>query len=108
MAIVRCKQISIDNYRGRVAGISLQHYQAPETRIITQTGTQPLNLLWIGNNGYNPKVSFNTSPGTKSVYIQNTWKGPVDMIPLGGLKVASDVLDDFREMGMNELLLNYK
>ncbi len=99
-------QINIDNYKGRVAGISLQHYQPPDPRIITQTGTQPVNLLWIGNNGYNPTVTFNTSTTGKSIFIENTWKGPADNVTAEGLKVASDALDDFREMGLNDLLLN--
>ncbi len=100
-------QINIDNYKGRVAGISLQHYQAPDPRLIVQTGIQPVKLLWMGNNGYNPTIIFNTSPTGKLVFIENTWKGPADTIAGGDLQVASDVLDDFREMGINDLLLNY-
>lgn len=100
-------QITINNYHGRVAGVSMQHYQTPDPRNIAQTGIQPVNLLWIGNNGYNPTVTFTTSPAGKLVFIGNTWKGPADSIPVGGLQAAIEVLDDFRELGMMDILLNY-
>lgn len=100
-------EISIDNYKGRVSGLCLQYYQAPEQREIKQTGYQPVNLIWIGNNSYSPSVIFNVTPSAKLILIENSWKGSSNKIPPGGLQLASEVLDDFREMGKNDLYLNY-
>jgi hypothetical protein len=100
-------QITIDNYKGRVAFLSLQHYQPPDPRIISQTGSQPVTLLWMGNNGYNPTITFNTNAAAKLVFIENSWKGPADNINADGINVATNVLDNFRELGYNDLKLNY-
>jgi hypothetical protein len=99
--------ITIDNYKGRVAALCLQYYQAPEQREITCTGSQPVSLIWIGNNSYSPSVNFHITKSAKLILIENVWKGSSNKIPEGGLQQASEVLDDFREMGENDLYLNY-
>ena len=99
--------IEINNYKGRIACVSLQYYQGIDPKEITQTGTQPLNLLMIGNTGFSPKINFNTTPAASLVLLQNKWIGKADTIPLVGLQVAADAFDDFRELGQYDLAMNF-
>jgi hypothetical protein len=62
-------------------------------------------MLWMGCETYGPAINFNTASSASLSLIQNNWAA--DTILAQGLQAASDALDDFREMGEKDLLLNY-
>ncbi len=107
--------MTINNYQGRLSYFTAGFwYQTPT--IVSQSGAQPFSLLFVGNAFYETPPLFNFGALGQPILIQNlvnvtgaalATSVVLDAVPSGGAQVAAAALDDFRQLGQVDLLLNY-
>ncbi len=110
--------LTIDNYEGRI-WISTGSWQCQKDTTGTpmelrHRGDRPVDLLLVGNafNHLDPIYSF--APSLRPILIENAlWayekaRTYDNQIPDGGMEAAILALDDFRQLGLVNQMLNYQ
>lgn len=105
--------ILVNNYKGRVL-YGPQLFANPTSTVITQTGTNPVDLILAGDSFfyYNmPTITVDT--GCNLIEAQNiiltsgTYTYPTDVLPTGSLASIAAGYDHFRQLGAEDAKLNY-
>ncbi len=120
--------ITIDNYRGRVSHVTSKYNNPgdPNKRFYRTvcSGSAPVDVLLMGNTYEKTHVDdvvFETSPvieggGNVTPHMISNWNPGLalsnsnvvpEIIDNNTLNLASQALDDFRELGRHDLIINY-
>jgi hypothetical protein len=103
--------ILINNYAGRVMYAPAM-FAYGVARNITQTGTNAVDLILAADAFSTAAPNFTISPACRLIMTQNiiassAYTYPADVLPSGGLASIAAGLDHQRQLGWEDLRLNY-
>ena len=96
--------VNIVGYSGRVT-VAMGHFVYDPARVFPVSGSQPLDLVLMGNMFWDFAPIIQRGSGTRRIILENlvhTGEATVvvpNMAPTGGLLSAVAALDDFRRLG---------
>jgi hypothetical protein len=105
----------IENYHGTLSQVASKSNSSSEPQSVyrtVQTGASPFNLVYLANNYYDAAPIFNVAAHVSRTLIGN-WVATTNAIPVANVTnansmlQASQALDHFRELGHNDLAMNY-
>jgi hypothetical protein len=105
----------IENYHGTLSQVASKFNSSSEPQSVyrtVQTGTSPFNLVYLANNYYDAAPIFSVGATVSRTLIGN-WVATTNSIPVANVTnansmlQASQALDHFRELGHNDLAMNY-
>jgi hypothetical protein len=114
---------TVDNYRGRQAHVATSYanyndqYDRKKAFKTVCSGEAPLDILWMANtyNRVKPSIEGGNPNVTRTAvgcWFSMAHSGPLreplpDVLHAKSMQLAAQALDDFRELGEQDLQLNY-